>query len=69
MDPDANLKEQLEIARAIRASYDDCNADGTLTEGQQQYVAEIAERFSELALALDVWISKGGFLPARWRNA
>ena len=69
MDPDANLREQREIARAIQKVLDDCNGDGSLTDGQQFYVAAQAERLAELVEALDGWITKGGFLPARWRNA
>jgi hypothetical protein len=54
MDPDANLKEQLEIAKAI--------ADGTY-EGSDD-----AERLAELVLALDEWIKSSGFLPKVWRQ-
>ncbi len=69
MDPDANLKEQLEIAQEIQKVWDDCNADGTLTAGQRDYLADKAGRLSELVEALDEWIRKGGFLPARWEKA
>jgi hypothetical protein len=51
MDPDANLRRQLAIARAaVHADAD----DPTLVE------------LSELVLALDEWITRGGFLPSRW---
>ncbi len=63
MDPVANLKEQLEIARSIQAIWDDCNADGTLTNNQRKSIAGMADRLSELVLALDEWQRKGGFSP------
>lgn len=69
MDPIANLKEQLELAREIRAIWDDCNGDGTLTRQQQDAASEKAERLSELVLALDEWMSKGGFSPWKDRRA
>ena len=68
MDPDANLKEQLEIVRDIQKVYDDCNADGTFTEDQEVHLGEQAGRLAELVEALDGWIVKGGFLPKRWRR-
>jgi hypothetical protein len=53
MDPDANLRRQLAIARAA-VTVD--GADDTLVE------------LSELVLALDEWITMGGFVPARWNT-
>lgn len=53
MDPDANLREQRELAQAI------INEEAGAIE---------AERLAELVLALDEWIDKGGFLPTRWRK-
>lgn len=55
MDPTANLKEQLELAREF--------VDETVRYPDQ---LENAERLSELVLALDEWIRKGGFLPEQW---
>jgi hypothetical protein len=51
MDPNANLRRQLAIARAA-VNVD--GADDTLVE------------LSELVLALDEWIRSGGFAPSRW---
>jgi hypothetical protein len=51
MDPDANLRRQLAIARAA-VNID--GADETLVE------------LSELVLALDEWIRGSGFTPSRW---
>lgn len=69
MDPDANLKEQREIAREIQAIWDDCNEDGTLTFPQMAAISDKAGRLAELVEALDKWISKGGFLPAAWKRS
>jgi hypothetical protein len=54
MDPDSNLREMLELARAgVEAAVID---------------AVDADRLCELVLALDGWIVKGGFLPKRWQR-
>lgn len=66
MDPNANLKEQLEIARDIIKTWDDSNADEVFTVAVR--VADRANRLAELVETLDEWIRKGGFLPARWNN-
>lgn len=52
MDPRANLREQLELARRIV----DCN-DADVDD---------APRLAELVLALNEWIGMGGFLPPQW---
>lgn len=52
MDPNANLVEQLELARSI------------LDEGK--YPDDRPDRLAELVIALDEWIKKGGFLPVQW---
>jgi hypothetical protein len=54
MDPDANLKEQLELARSI-------------AEQDPQSITE-ASRLAELVLALNEWITGGGFLPSAWKG-
>lgn len=58
MDPDANLKEQLEIARRIQEDWD---TDERLPDPGD------AQRLAELVIALDEWRRKGGFLPQRWQ--
>lgn len=50
MDPNANLKEQRELAKKI------------LEENNREDV----DRLAELVLALDEWLSKGGFPPTDW---
>jgi hypothetical protein len=60
MDPTANLREQLDIARVIVAS-----------EESGETVIDPSEipRLAELVVALDAWIRSGGFLPAEWSNS
>ena len=64
MDPDANLREQLSLARA----------DWTVSETDSLSPLDIERlhdehvQLCELVLAMDEWITKGGFLPARWRT-
>jgi hypothetical protein len=65
MDPIANLKEQLALARAIQARFDECPDDGNLVQQAMDAIADDAQRLSELVLALDEWMRKGGFSP--WR--
>lgn len=57
MDPVANLKEQLEIARLF---YPDREED-EITDGQ--VMVDNGVRLAELVLALDEWMRKGGFSP------
>ena len=55
MDPNANLAEQLRIARLL--------LDST---GEEPTNLE-ADRLAELVIALHEWIVKGGFLPDDWK--
>lgn len=66
MDPNANLAEQLELARQSQA-INDAGGD-ELTEDQELELVAIATRLAELVLALNEWIARGGFLPAVWRG-
>jgi hypothetical protein len=59
MDPTANLREQLEIARAI------LDLEREPIEPARLRIA--AERLAELVEALNGWLSRGGFLPVQWR--
>jgi hypothetical protein len=68
MDPNANLKEQMEVAAEIQQLWAGCNDDGTLPREQMEQASELALRLSELVLSLDHWLSKGGFLPAQWET-
>ncbi len=64
MDPKANIREQLDIARAIQGIWEHCDDDtGELSETQRIAVSGMADRLSELVLSLDAWQRKGGFSP------
>lgn len=56
MDPNANLKEQLEIAKRIIDG-------GDMEHGEWD---TLRDRLAELVIALDGWLKQGGFLPQRW---
>ena len=60
MDPQANLKEQLELARDFVREAD---ADESDVYFQQERVLRLAE----LVIALDEWMRKGGFSP--WQKS
>jgi hypothetical protein len=55
MDPEANLKEQRELANELIARID--------AEDANFNIEEKAERLAELVLALDEWRRKGGYDP------
>jgi len=55
MDPDECLRQLLAIAHSSVLGDD---------LGENDYM-----RMGELVEALDGWITKGGFLPARWKQA
>lgn len=61
MDPNANLKEMLELAASIQEAYEDEEGNGVDQDD--------ANRLAELVLALNGWIMKGGFFPKDWREA
>lgn len=60
MDPNANLAEQLRLARKIQSC-----------ESFQSFMMASAdcERLAELVEAMHEWVSKGGFLPDAWKRA
>lgn len=60
MDPDANLAELLKLAAKLQDFEMPPYSGGTDEHD--------VHRLCELVTALDEWITKGGFLPARWRN-
>ena len=55
MDPTATLDE-------IRGLIFSSNCDAVL----RRLDPDEADRLQDLVLALDEWLSKGGFLPAAW---
>lgn len=58
MDPDANLKEQLEIAKWLH--------DTSPEEASYDQVLEKADRIAQLVLELDKHLREGGALPKSW---
>ena len=68
MDPDSNLREQLEIVAEINAIDDAAceREDGSWTDGDAIRLARLACRLAELVESLDEWIRKGGALPRAW---
>lgn len=59
MDPNANLREMLELARHMAS----CGRTEDICGSNEHEPSRLAE----LVEALDGWITKGGFLPDRWR--
>jgi hypothetical protein len=55
MDPDANLEEQLFLAKKI--------------QNEQAVNENDLNRLTELVVALNEWIQKGGALPKKWFTA
>lgn len=60
MDPTENLRKQLVLANKLVAEYH----SRTTAVSQEE---EDAYWLAEHVIALDEWISRGGFLPARWQ--
>lgn len=58
MDPNANLREQREIAARL---------NGSDTRSADEIIAD-AQRLAELVEALDEWLCKRGFLPSAWQR-
>lgn len=58
MDPDDNLRNQLELAEAIIDQYDQYGEVGNYA----------AFELATLVLALQEWIQRGGYIPFAWRN-
>jgi hypothetical protein len=60
MDPNNNLASIREHVQTILGQYYDANSNGI----DQDTAAAMAEDFDNL----DVWLSKGGFLPLDWQK-
>lgn len=60
MDPNANLNEQRELARAILALSESREAN------RKRKIEILTVRLAELVVSLDQWIVGGGFLPTAW---
>lgn len=59
MDPDANLREQRELAARLLATPADAWTDDRLAD---------ALRLAELVEGLDGWLTASGALPDDWRD-
>lgn len=59
MDPNAVLVE----LRAACSDYEETRGDGETCAG-----IDAADRMRDAAVALDQWLSKGGFLPSDWQR-
>lgn len=66
MDPDHNLKTQLELAGMILDTLDQSDEDGNLDDDQKEGIVGDAQHLAELVQALHGWIAGGGFLPRDW---
>lgn len=62
MDPNANLKEQRDLAKEILDMKEVTDTDDIFR------LQDRANQLSALVLGLDRWISRGGFLPTEWRK-
>ena len=69
MDPNANLDQQLELAKRIIRIVDGCPDGGTAQMPVVNIEALIsaAEELAERVEALDHWITGKGALPERWQ--
>lgn len=56
MDPNANLEEMLKLAKRL------------LEEEDTRSIVHDSNRLSELVLAMDEWMSRGGFPPKKWEK-
>ena len=68
MDPNANLREVLSLAREIIAIWDERgNAHGELAPDDALEAARLADCLADRVLDLDEHITRGGALPRTWR--
>jgi hypothetical protein len=61
MDPNANLQSQLELAERLR------QIPGEVYLRRERYEADVME-LADLVIALNEWLSGGGFLPVDWQK-
>ena len=68
MDPDANLRAQRVICRALVRCDDRRDPiTGALRHEDVEEYQRDASNLAELVQALDLWLSKGGSLPRPWQ--
>lgn len=68
MDPNEALRALLEMAEEAQSIVDNAAEDGTLTMEKKDRLADIAIESAQFLQGLDGWLSRGGFLPARWQK-
>jgi hypothetical protein len=68
MDPNANLDQQLELAKRIIRIVDGAPDGGTsqMSIVNIEALISASEELAERVEALDHWITGGGGLPERW---
>ncbi len=66
MDPDENLKEQLELVAWLEGGWADAGPHDLYAFTMEKQAK--VERLCELVTALHGWLSKGGFLPKEWQR-
>jgi hypothetical protein len=59
MDPNENVKRQRQVADQIIAAMEDGNITNSM-------ICTLADDLAELVVALDDWLTNGGFLPSEW---
>lgn len=68
MDPNANVDEQVQLAKEITELMDGAAATPQMHPRYAAMVIDKAMRLAELVDSLDCWITGGGALPARWKD-
>lgn len=73
MDPNANLKDQLELCGEIRTLLEQIGAElekgpDCDTHSLGLELAHQATELVDLVVSLDDWLRRGGFLPRRWKD-
>jgi hypothetical protein len=68
MDPDANLREQVKLAKEIVEIQDRAKPDGSLDPEQTKNLAHAAFRLADLVESLVDWKIRGGYGPD-WKGA
>jgi hypothetical protein len=64
VDPNANVREQVGLARQVLDKADLLY----MSREELEEVADMGVRLAELVVALDGWLGKGGFPPERWKG-
>lgn len=65
MDPNENLRRQRDLAAEIVRL--NINPDYS-KRARDARVLEAADELADLVLALDAWLTTGGFLPRAWER-